>query len=167
MPKYWHEKLELRLQKPDTVVTGACNGVPQAAVLGAQSAGGSAIGFSAYTSEEIHVQNGAPVEGFKEINYIPADYQYRDYIRYCHKYRNVSSVAFVDAAIFINGRIGTINEFTIAYDMGKIIGVVHGSGGAADELIPEILRKINKPSESIVIFKSDPEVLVSKIIEAK
>ena len=34
--------------------------------------------------------------------------------------------------ILVAGGIGTLNEFTIAYDEGKVIGLLHGTGGAAD-----------------------------------
>ena len=149
-----------------TVVTGGCNGVPQAAVLAASEAGGPCIGFSNRTNEVEHIERGNPVEGFTEFRYIPEDYEHKDNVLVCMKYRNVSSVAFVDAAIIINGRIGTLNEFTNAFDMGKVIGVLKGSGGNADNIVPALVANNTKLNDAIVIFESDPELLIKKVIAA-
>ena len=149
-----------------TVVTGACNGVPQAAVLGALSVGRESIGFSSYSNQEKHIADGDPVEGFSRLEYIPKDFEHIDDIRTCYKYRNVTSVAFSDAAIFINGRMGTLNEFTNAHDMGKHIGVLKGSGGVSDDVIPLAVEKINKPNGATILFESDPETLILKLTEA-
>ena len=39
-----------------------------------------------------------------------------------------------DTVIIFGGGIGTLNEFTIAYDEGKLIGVLEGTGGVADRV---------------------------------
>jgi predicted Rossmann-fold nucleotide-binding protein len=39
-----------------------------------------------------------------------------------------------DIVIFLSGSIGSLNEFTIAYDEGKVIGCLTGTGGVADEV---------------------------------
>lgn len=60
-----------------------------------------------------------------------------------YNYHNVLTTAACDAGIIIAGRWGSMNEFTNLYDMGKVIGVLTGTGGIADEL-PQLLKKISK-----------------------
>lgn len=145
------------------VVTGACNGLPQEAVLGALELNGKRIGFSPCSSFEEHKKQNLPIQ-FSDIVFIPENYAHIKNIQICRKYRNVSSVAYCDAAIFISGRIGTMNEFTNAYDMGKVIGVLEESGGISDRTIKILLEDANKNSEAKVIFEKDPEKLVRKVM---
>jgi len=58
-----------------------------------------------------------------------------------------------------------MNEFTIAYDLGKDIGILKGSGGIAKEAITVLLRDIDKSSNSTIIYDSDPVSLVRRVIE--
>src|SRR3990167_5240460 len=51
----------------------------------------------------------------------------------------------------------------IYIDMGKVIGVLTGTGGIADEL--EVLHQtIHKPGKAIIFFSSDPKELVKLVI---
>ena len=56
-----------------------------------------------------------------------------------------------------------MNEFTNLYDMGKVIGVLTGTGGIAEELVT-LNQKITKKSAAKVIFNSSPEQLVQEIL---
>ncbi len=139
----------------NTLVTGAGNGLPYEAVKAAAEAQGEVIGFSPAKDENDHRHNfDDPVDGFTEINYTGRGI----------KGRNVMSVEDIDAGIFINGKIGTLNEFTIAYDEGKNIGVLEGSGGIS-QMFPEIIKVCDKSSKSKIIYESDPMKLVEKIIK--
>jgi len=84
----------------------------------------------------------------------------------CLKYRNVSSVAGSDAGIIIGGRIGTMHEFTGLFDTGKIIGVLSGTGGLTQGYIEGLIEIANKKTDAVVIYESNPELLVDKIIKA-
>ena len=44
------------------------------------------------------------------------------------------NVRTCDAAIFLKGSIGTLNEFTIAVKEEKIIGVLENSGGISSKI---------------------------------
>lgn len=77
------------------------------------------------------------------------------------KGRNVPFVRTCDGIIAISGRIGTLNEFTIAYDEGKTIGILKGTGGISDR-IEDIVDKSGKEGGK-VIYESDPHLLVAKI----
>ena len=61
------------------------------------------------------------------------------YTGFGYKGRNVINIRSSDIVLFFGGATGTLNEFTIAYDEGKIIGVLEGSGGVAEH-IREIIR---------------------------
>ncbi len=68
-----------------------------------------------------------------------------------------------DGVVIISGRIGTLNEFSIAYEDGKPIGVLEGSGGTAD-LIRSLLSKPHRKGAPVV-YDKDPEKLVKKLIK--
>ena len=51
--------------------------------------------------------------------------------------------------IFAGGRSGTLGEFAIAYDEGKVIGLLDGTGGITAHL-EMIVEKIDKDTSAIV-----------------
>jgi len=59
--------------------------------------------------------------------------------------------------------LGTLNEFTIAFEDKKPIGILTGTGGMADE-IKAIVAKGNRGPGKIV-YDDDPKKLVAKLIE--
>jgi hypothetical protein len=59
--------------------------------------------------------------------------------------------------------MGSLHEFTTAIEAHMPCGVLLGSGGLAD-IIPELLEKLEEPAGSIVIFDTEPDRLVKKII---
>jgi hypothetical protein len=65
--------------------------------------------------------------------------------------------------IFGCGRIGTIHEFTIAFEDNKPIGILEGPW-MTDEVIQNIIKNGNRNADQVV-FESDPEKLVRKIKE--
>ena len=68
-----------------------------------------------------------------------------------------------DAVIVICGRIGTLNEFTVAFEDQKPTGVLEGTGGAAD-MLREILEKAHR-GPGKVVFDRDPARLLKKVME--
>ena len=59
--------------------------------------------------------------------------------------------------------MGTLNEFTIAYEDGKPIGVLEGSGGTAD-----LIRYITKrphTKRGVIIYNTEPKKLVRELIK--
>jgi len=142
------------------LLTGACPGLSYEAVIGANENGGTTIGFSPATSLEDHRDRfHFPTERFSRLVFVSDTFQYKDNKQACLKLRNVYSVSECDAAIIISGRFGTANEFTLAYDMGKNIGVLKGSKGFTDFITP-MMEAFNKPSGSEVIFREIPFRLV-------
>jgi len=150
------------------LVTGGCLGLPYEAVLGAHEKKGECIAFSPAVNLEEHVKKySMPRKGFTDFVFVPENYGHAGDKRICLKYRNVSSVAAVDAAIIISGRIGTMNELTIAYDLGKRIGVLEDTGGITGEAIKVLLRDARKDTGALVMSHKDPETLVEIITEEK
>ena len=67
-------------------------------------------------------------------------------------------------AMFIGcGRVGTIHEFTIAFEDQRPIGILEGDW-ETDSIIREIIEKANRPNPKI-IFGNDPRALVAQVIE--
>lgn len=149
------------------VITGASIGLPYEAAKKAHENGAEVWGFSKgvdlKSQEEANPNLDSSV--FSKFIYVPEDYEFANDTLVSMKYRNVTSTATCDAGIIISGRWGSLNEFTNLYDMGKVIGVLTGTGGAADEL-EDLSKKIHKPGKAKVIFNSDPQKLVNEIISA-
>jgi len=58
--------------------------------------------------------------------------------------------------IILDGKIGTLNEFTIAFALGKKIGILENVNGIST-LIPKIAEICDKKGESDNIVYSDNE----------
>lgn len=135
------------------LVTGATTGIPYWAAIGAKEAEGISIGLSPAVSELEHVRKyKLPTDYFDLIIYTGFDYAGR----------NLLLTRSSDAVIVVCGRIGTFNEFTIAFEDQKPIGVLEQSGGAAD-MIRDIVSKSHRGPGKIV-YDSDPANLVKKVI---
>ena len=135
------------------LVSGATTGFPYWSAMGAKEAGGISLGFSPASSLWEHT----------EVYRLPTDYM--DMIIYTgfgYSGRNLLLTRSADAVFVGCGRIGTINEFTVAYEDGKPIGVLEGEWDT-DEVIKNIMDKSHRVNNK-VIFDSDPARLVSKII---
>ena len=137
------------------ITTGATVGLPLYAAKGAMDAGGMSIGFSPAASLREHTKKyRLPIGLFDYINFTGMRYIGRD----------IHLVQSSDALITVGGRIGSLHEFTTALEAHMPCGVLLGSGGLAD-VIPDILEKLEEPPGSIVIYDTDPQSLVKKIID--
>ena len=59
--------------------------------------------------------------------------------------------------------MGTLNEFTIAFEDKKPIGILEGTGGTAD-MIKDIVKKSHRGPGKIV-YNSDPKRLLEKLLK--
>jgi uncharacterized protein (TIGR00725 family) len=75
------------------------------------------------------------------------------------KGRNVVLVRSCDIVLFVAGAMGSLNEFTIAHDEGKLIGCLTGTGGVADEA-DYLLKKFSKETGARVFRDNDPNKLL-------
>lgn len=136
------------------LITGATTGLPDMVAQAFRSAGGFALGISPATNQHEHVHGyGLPLDGADAIIYTGFGY----------KGRNVINIRSSDVVIIFGGAIGTLNEFTIAYDEGKIIGVLEGSGGIADR-IRDVIVFCNKPTQGVVVFASNVQELMDRCL---
>lgn len=152
-------------EKKVIVVTGASTGIPFVVARNAYEHVAEIWGFSPATNltAQRKMMEGIDNDVFSKLFFIPKGYLFAKDENVCRKYRNVTSTATCDAGIIISGRWGTMNEFTNLFDMGKIIGVLTGTGGIADEL-ESLMEKINKPSKAKVFFSDSPNELIKKIL---
>lgn len=135
------------------LLTGATTGFPMWSAMGATEAGGISVGLSPANTPKEHIETyNLPTEYMDLIFYTGFGYPGRDII-FTHS---------TDAMLFGCGRIGTIHEFTVAFEDGKPIGVLEG-GWETDEVIKDILAGGHRPNEFIV-FDADPKALVEKVI---
>jgi uncharacterized protein (TIGR00725 family) len=81
------------------------------------------------------------------------------------KGRNVVLVRSCDIVLFIAGSMGSLNEFTIAHDEGKVIGCLTSTGGVADQ-VSYLLKEFSKETGARVFENDDPERLLDACIEA-
>jgi uncharacterized protein (TIGR00725 family) len=136
------------------LVTGATTGIPYWAAKGAKEAGGTVIGLSPAASKAAHVKSyHLPIDFHDLIIYTGFDYSGR----------NLLLTRSADAVITIYGRVGTLNEFTIAFEDKKPQGILTGSGGMSDEL-HELLVKAHRGMGKTV-FEPDPKTLLDKVME--
>lgn len=136
------------------LITGATTGLPDLVSRAARQSGALTIGISPAMNHQEHVGHyGLPDDGVDLIIYTG----------FGLKGRNVVNIRASDIVIIFGGGMGTLNEFTIAYDEGKVIGVLLGSGGFADH-IDEVLSFAGKTAGSKVISDSDVDALIDRCL---
>ena len=135
------------------IVTGATTGFPMWAAMGAKQAGGFSLGFSPANNESEHVKAfNLPLEYMDVIVYTGFGFPGRDLIL----------TRSSDAVLFGCGRIGTVHEFTIAFEDKKPIGILEADW-ETDEVLKNIIESSHRPNERIV-FDTDPKALVERVI---
>jgi len=146
-------------EKGKTRTTGATVGLPHYAAMGFSSVEhtkGVSVGFSPASSFREHVAvYRLPTKEFDYINFTGMEYVGRD----------VHLVRSSDAVITVGGRMGSLHELSTALESRKVCGVLLGSGGLAD-YVQTLLANIEAPGARDVIFDTDPEALVTKVIAA-
>jgi uncharacterized protein (TIGR00725 family) len=152
------ERLGITLAESGCIlVTGATTGLPDLVAQAFRRHGGFALGISPAQDRKEHLERyGLPDEGADVIVYTGFGY----------KGRNVINVRCADIVLLFGGATGTLNEFTIAYDEGKIIGVLEGTGGIADH-IREVIQFCKRPTRGVVVFEKDPQKLVGLCLHSR
>lgn len=133
-------------------MTGDTTGMPYEAAKGAKAGGGFTVGISPAISYVEHVKK------------YQLPHRYTDFVMYTgfgYSGRNLLFVRSTDAMIFVCGRIGTLNEFTIAFEDKKPVGILTNTGGVTEEL--DHLLTVAKRGRHKIIFDDDPKRLVDKV----
>lgn len=137
------------------LITGACPGLPLACAQGARSTGGLSVGISPALSLDDHVQRyRSPFDAFDLLIYTGSGLMGRE----------VTNIRSSDMVVIADGRSGTLGEFAIAYDEGKLIGVLEDSGGISDQ-IPGIVDSIAKDTGAVLVYERDPAELLERLLQ--
>jgi uncharacterized protein (TIGR00725 family) len=150
------ERLGIAIGKRGHItVTGATVGLPYYAAKGAKLAGGQSIGYSPAATVREHLRKyRLPCNYFDYISYSGTHYMGRD----------LTMVQSADAVICVGGRLGTLNEFIMAIEMHKVVGVLIDSGGSSD-VIRELVEILQPQFKHLIVFESNPEYLVERVTD--
>lgn len=137
-----------------SIMTGATNGLPDAAATGYKAAGGGmSLGLSPAATKVEHVlKYRLPTQSYDAILYTGLHYGGRDALL----------INSADAVISIGGRLGTLHEFTIAMETHTPIGVLEGAGGISAQ-ISELMKLLPNADPNLLIFDDNPIELIAKI----
>lgn len=143
------------IAKNDAILlTGGTLGIPEKAVIGAKETGGITLAISPAVNIDEHINKYNQSD--KSDIYIftgLGDFG-----------RNILNTRTADALIYIRGGMGTLSELAMAYAEGKLIGVLSNSGGIAEHA-KSIIEITGKEPKNEVIYETNPEGLVQKLLE--
>lgn len=121
---------------------------------GARAKGGLVVGISPGLSVDEHRgKYGSPVDGFDVLIYTGSGLMGRE----------ITNIRSCDMVVIAGGRTGTLGELAIAYDEGRLIGVLTGTGGIT-EMIERILEACGKDTGACVLYDDDPAQLIDRLI---
>ncbi|RMF42128.1 MAG: YHS domain-containing protein [Planctomycetota bacterium] len=137
------------------VITGACPGLPLAAARGAKKNDGMVIGISPALSLDEHAfKYESPTLAHDVLIFTGSGLMGRE----------VVNIRTSDIVVIVGGSSGTLGELAIAYDEGKLIGVLTGTGGISD-LVQDILAACKKETGARVVYDFDPRKLVDQLLD--
>lgn len=137
------------------LITGATTGFPDIVSRSARQSGCLTVGISPAASRQEHVTRYSLPDDSVDVLV---------YTGFGLKGRNVINVRSSDVVIIFGGGLGTLNEFTIAYDEGKLVGVLEGTGGIADK-IKELATLSSKHDAGEIVFEANPQDLIDKCLK--
>lgn len=146
-------------EKGITVVTGGCSGIPAICIEEGHASGAETIGYFPHKNhsdyyDRQHEENTHDIKFYSTAHFV-------------HGFtaRSLEMIKGVDAAIVLNGRIGTLSEFGIAVEEGLPLGIIEGTGGISDEL-KNIIRVAKKEfPNNEVLFGDDYKKIIDTLIE--
>ncbi len=145
-------------EKDITVVTGGCSGIPAICIESAYEYGAKTIGYFPHKDDNDYYD--------RQHEENTHDIQYYSTAHFIHGFtaRSLEMIKNVDAAIVLNGRIGTLSEFGIAIEEGLPLAVIEGTGGITDELqrLTKLVKKEFPNNE--VIFETDYKQAIDKLV---
>jgi uncharacterized protein (TIGR00725 family) len=137
------------------LMTGATIGLPNYAAEAYKKAGGTmSVGISPAASKVEHVMKyRLPTEAYDTILYSGLHYVGRDTLL----------ITSSDAVVSIGGRVGTLHEFTIAFETDTPIGFLQGAGGISEEI--QTLISLAHPLKPgvVVTFNENPAELLKDL----
>ncbi len=149
------EKIIEHINQDTVIMTGGSLGIPGLAIQLAKESGIKTIAYSPDADEASHNHrhDNLHTNYFDEVKHIPG-----------FTARSLQMIHDTDALLLLNGRIGTLSEFTIGLEEGKRIGVITETGGIADHL-EHILIVAQKEFPEQVFFSSDVTEVMNWILK--
>lgn len=136
------------------LITGGCPGLPYDSAHGAKAKGGFVVGISPGLSVDEHQgKYGSPIDAFDLLIYTGSGLMGRE----------ITSIRSCDIIVIVGGRTGTLGELAIAYDEGRLIGVLTGTGGIT-EIVETIIRTSGKETGACVLYDDHPDKLIDRLI---
>lgn len=137
------------------LVTGGSTGVPAGIVETFVELGGQAVMFSPDKTPESHSErfDNHSLEFYHETIFGKG-----------FTARSLEMINFVDGALVLNGRTGTLSEFTIAVEEGLPVSVITRTGGISDYL-KKITRIVKKQFPSKVFFGRNYKKQIDLLME--
>lgn len=137
------------------LITGGCPGLPYEAVRGAKAKGGFVVGVSPGLSIDEHRgKYRSPTENFDVLIYTGSGLMGRE----------ITNIRSCDIIVIVGGRTGTLGELAIAYDEGRLIGILRGTGGITD-IVETIIRATRKNTGACLLYDEDPKTLIDRLIK--
>ncbi len=137
------------------LLTGGSLGVPGQIVQKANKAGIHTIAYSPDENIENHHRrhDNLALHHFNEVKH------------FCgFTMRSLAMLQDADGVLALNGRMGTLSEFTIALEEGKRVAVLTNTGGVADHL-QNITGVIQKDFSKNLFFSDDPKMVIQWLAE--
>jgi len=135
------------------LMTGATVGLPNYAAEAYKAAGGKmSVGISPASSKIEHVMKyRLPTLAYDTIVYSGLHYAGRDALL----------ITSSDAVVSVGGRLGTLHEFTIAFETDTPIGFLEGGGGISDEIqrLLDLAKPLRHHNTEIFFNDSASELL--------
>ena len=78
--------------------------------------------------------------------------------------RTTLAVRSADAVIIVGGEAGALHQVATALELGKVCGVVVGSGGVAD-FVPRLIESIAPHHRKLLVSDSNPSRIIKKVVE--
>ena len=136
------------------LLTETCPGLPHESVLGAKEVDGHVVGISPAATLREHMEAfGSPCREYDVLIFTGLGLMGRELV-------NIRSS---DIVVVIGGRSGTLGKFAIAYEEGKLIGVLTGTGEIT-EALHSIEATLHKETGAEVIYESDPVQLIDRLL---
>ena len=111
------------------------------------------MGISPAFSEYEHINDYLSPHGHDMVIYTGMGFMERDII-------NIRSS---DAVVIVGGGIGSLNEFTIAYDEGRPMGILTNTGGISNSIEHITVELCQREMPPNLVMDDDPARLLDKI----
>lgn len=147
------QKILSLLYSNTIIMTGGSLGIPGLITKQAKQLGFKTVAYSPDTDAVSHNNrhDNLSADYFDEVHHITG-----------FTARSLQMILDSDAVLLLNGRIGTLSEFTIALEEGKRVAVLTGTGGVADHL-EYVLSVAQKEFPGQVFFSSDVQQVINWI----